>query len=162
MFCEIFPELMAEQISHYILNYEDTIAIAEAREGLVGFYQFTPRVDEGTAWLNYLGVIPSCYRGGTGTQLLRDYEERAVQMGYRTAEFDVLQQNQKAIRFYEKHGYTRLHPVGNKFRYRKVLTVNAHAAGDPQPAPTRPYLQRWGRRVLYLVLVDLSLWLASL
>ena len=158
LFQGIFPKLTTKEISHYIRHYEDTIAVAEARAGLVGFYQFTPRADEGTAWLNYLGVIPSHYRSGVAAQLLCEYEERATRMGFRLAEFDVLQQNQRAIRFYEKHGYARLHPVDNKFRYRKTLTVNVHAAGDPQPARTRPYPARLGRRVLYLTLVSLSLW----
>lgn len=161
MFREIFPELTAQQISHYILNYEDTIAVAEAREGIVGFYHFIPRKEEGTAWLNYLGVVSSCHRGGVGTQLLRDYEERAAQMGLRWAEFDVLQHNQRAIKFYEKHGYTRLHPVDNKFRYRKALAAGVQAVADSRPIRIRPRLERWGRRMLYLVLAGLSLWFAS-
>ncbi len=157
LFRGIFPELTADQVSHYIRHYEDTIAVAEAREGLIGFYQFIPKSSEGTAWLNYLGVIPARYRGGVATQLLRDYEARAARMGFRRAEFDVLQQNQKAIRFYEKHGYTRLYPVDNKFRYRKTLTTDVHPVGDLQPTQTRPHLARVGRRVLYLVLVGLPL-----
>ncbi|MCR4347371.1 MAG: GNAT family N-acetyltransferase [Sulfuricaulis sp.] len=161
LFQGIFPELTTKEISHYIRHYEDTIAVAEASEGIVGFYQFTPRIGERTAWLNYLGVLPSHHHGGVGSQLLRDFEMRAAQMGFRQAEFDVLQQNQRAIRFYEKHGYARSHPVDNKFRYRKTLTVNVHAAGDPQPARTRPYLARVGRRVLYLMLVGLSLLFAN-
>lgn len=156
MFREIFSELTAAQVSHYIRYYEDTIIVAEAREGLIGFYQFIPKTDKGTAWLNYLGVIPARYRGGVATQLLRDYEERAARMGFRRAELDVLQRNQEAIRFYEKHGYIRLHPAGNKFRYHKALTVDAHAVVDPQPVRTRPYLVRVGRRVLYLMLVSLK------
>ncbi|GAB4510478.1 MAG: hypothetical protein Tsb0026_12400 [Sulfuricaulis sp.] len=158
LFREIFPELTTKEISHYIRHYEDTIAAAEVGEELVGFYQFIPKADEGTAWLNYLGVIPPCQRSGVATQLLRDYEERAARMGFRLAEFDVLQQNQRAIRFYEKHGYARLHPVGNKFRYRKTLTVDVHAVGDPHPIRARPYLARVGRRVLYLILVSLPPW----
>lgn len=162
MFREIFPELTAEQISHYIRNHEDTITAAEAREGLVGFYHFIPRHEDGTAWLNYLGVIPARYRGGIATQLLRDYEECAAQMGFLRAEFDVLQHNHKAIRFYEKHGYTRLYPFGDKFRYQKLLMAGSCVADDPQPAPTRPQLMRFGRRALYLVLVSLPLLLADL
>lgn len=162
MFREIFPELTAQQISHYILNYEDTIAVAEAREGLVGFYHFIPRKDEGAAWLNYLGVVPSCHRSGVGTQLLRDYEERAARMGLSRAEFDVLQHNQKAIGFYEKHGYTRLHPVDNKFRYRKTLAAEVRDIADSRPVQARSRLERWGRRALYLVLVGLSLWFVKL
>ena len=162
LFREIFPELTDQQISHYILQYEDTIVVAEARKGIIGFYHFIPRHHEGTAWLNYLGVIPSCYRSGVGTQLLQDYEERAARMGFRLAEFDVLQHNQRAIGFYEKHGYTRLYPVDNKFRYRKTLAADVRAVADSRPIRTRPYLERWGRRMLYLVLVGLSLWFASL
>jgi len=162
LFREIFPELTDQQISHYILQYEDTIVAAEAREGIIGFYHFIPRHDEGTAWLNYLGVISSCYRSGVGTQLLQDYEERAASMGFRLAEFDVLQHNQRAIKFYEKHGYTRLYPVDNKFRYRKTLATDVRAVADSRPIRTRPYLERWGRRMLYLLLVGLSLWFASL
>lgn len=157
LFRGIFPELTAGQISHYIRHYEETIAVAETREGLVGFYQFVPRDGE-TAWLNYLGVIPAHYRGGVGSQLLLDYEKRAARMGFRQSECDVLQQNQKALCFYEKHGYTRLHPVDNKFRYRKALTADVHAVGDPRPARTRPHLARVGRRVLYLMLVGLPPW----
>lgn len=157
LFQEIFPELTDQQISHYILQYEDTIVVAEAREGIIGFYHFIPRHDEGAAWLNYLGVIPSCYRSGVGTQLLRDYEARAASMGFRLAEFDVLQHNQRAIGFYEKHGYARLYPFGDKFRYQKVLMAEPRSAEGPQPARIRTHLARVGRRLLYLVLISLPL-----
>jgi ribosomal protein S18 acetylase RimI-like enzyme len=162
LFREIFPELTTVQVSHYIRHHEDTIAVAEARAGLVGFYHFIPRTGDGAAWLNYLGVIPACYRRGVATQLLRDYEGRAAQMGFQRAEFDVLQQNQKAIRFYEKHGYTRLYPFGDKFRYQKILMAETRVADAPRPAQTRPHLARVGRRVLYLVLVSLPLLFSDL
>jgi ribosomal protein S18 acetylase RimI-like enzyme len=162
LFREIFPELTDQQISHYILQYEDTIVVAEARTGIIGFYHFIPRDDEGTAWLNYLGVIPSCYRGGVGTQLLRDYEERAASMGFRLAEFDVLQHNQRAIKFYEKHGYARLYPFGDKFRYQKILMAEPRVADDPRPVQTRLHLPRVGRRLLYLALVSLPLLFADI
>lgn len=162
LFRDIFPELSALQVSYYIRNYDNTIAVAESNEGLVGFYQFIPRTGEKTAWLNYLGVIPARYRSGIATRLLRDYEECAARMGFRQAEFDVLQQNDKAIRFYEKHGYTRLYPLGDKFRYQKLLTAGLRVAEDPRSAQTRPRLARFGRRVLYLVLVSLPLLLADI
>jgi GNAT superfamily N-acetyltransferase len=162
LFREIFPELTTVQVSYYIRNYDNTIAVAEANEGLVGFYQFIPRTDEGTAWLNYLGVIPARYRGGIATQLLRDYEECAARMGFLRAEFDVLQHNHKAIRFYEKHGYTRLYLFGDKFRYQKLLMADPRVANALRPAQTRPQLVRFGRRALYLVLVSLPLLLADL
>jgi GNAT superfamily N-acetyltransferase len=162
LFREIFPELTTVQVSYYIRNYDHAIAVAEVGEALVGFYQFIPRTEEGTAWLNYLGVIPARYRSGIATQLLRDYEECAARMGFCRAEFDVLQQNHKAIRFYEKHGYTRLYPFGDKFRYQKLLMAEPRVADDPQPAQTRSHLVRVGRRVLYLVLVSLPLLFSDL
>lgn len=162
LFRRIFPELTNDQISHYICGHEDTIAVAEARDGLVGFYHFIPRVREATAWLNYIGVLPAYCRSGIGAQLLRDYEERAAGMGFRRAELDVLRENRNAIRFYEKHGYVRLPLPGDKYRYRKILAADDRAVARPGPQPKRARLQRLGRRLLYLVLVSLPRMLGDL
>ena len=153
----ICPELKPKAISYYIRYYGKAIAVAEIRKELVGFYQFIPREPEGIAWLNYLGILPSHYRAGVGSLLLRDYETKAARMGFRWAEFDVLQQNLKAIRFYEKHGYTREHPVDNKFRYRKRLAVERPVSAEPQLTRPPSYPERIGNRLLYLVLVTLPL-----
>lgn len=158
LFRQIFPELTAGEISYFIRHYEDMIRVADTDDGPIGFYQFNPKANDGTAWLNYLGVIRSCHCGGTGTRLLRDYEERAIEAGFRKAGLDVLQQNDQAIRFYEKHGYTRLHPVGGKFRYTKILMADPPATASRGQQRTRPFLARTYRRALYLLLVDLPMW----
>lgn len=153
LFRRIFPELSSGTISHYIRHYEEAIAVADAGKGLVGFYQFIPRAETRTAWLNYLGVIPSHTSAGVGTLLLRRFEKQAMQLGLCQAEFDVLQQNRRAIRFYEKHGYARLYPVGDKFRYGKSL-MESLSSVDASPR-RHSFLSRIHRRALYLLFVSL-------
>lgn len=154
LFRRIFPELTPEVISHYIRHHDQTIAVAETSEGLVGFYHFMPRPEAGTAWLNYLGVISTRTHDGIGTRLLRHFEGQAAQMGLGQAEFDVLQQNDRAIRFYTKHGYARLYPVRDKFRYGKSLADESTVVSAALPRK-RAFLSRVGRRALYLLLVTL-------
>ena len=161
LFRRIFPEIRNAQVAYYIRRYEDTIGVAEAGAGLIGFYQFLPWINERTAWLNYLGVLPSQCHRGAGTRLLRDYEVRAAKMGFVRAELDVLQQNIKAINFYEKNGYTRQQSVDNKFRYRKALAAGVAAPGCT-PTQKRTRVKRLGRRALYLMLVTLPLLISDL
>jgi len=156
LFPMIFPELTPRQIADDILLYEDTAVVAEDARGLVGFYFFIPKAETGTAWLNYFGVTPSCYQSGIAPRLLRDYEQRALRMGYFKSELDVFQQNPRAIRFYEKHGYAHVSPLKDKLRYRKALTVDVAPVGSPQPTRMRPRLVRMCRRALYLALVSFS------
>lgn len=160
LFHGIFPELKKGLISHHIRHYEDTISVAEADTGLAGFYHFIPKADVGITLLNYLGVIPAYQRVRVGSRLLFDFERRTAEMGYGRVELDVLQQNDKAIRFYEKHGYTRIHPVDGKYRYYKVLAACASAV-YPETVRNQTWFKRLGRRVLYLLLVSLPLMFAD-
>lgn len=155
LFRTIFSELSAADVSYFIRHHQETIAVAATAEGLIGFYQFLSRPKTGTAWLNYLGVIPSRTGDGIGTMLLRHFEERALEIGLRQAEFDVLQRNERGMRFYERHGYTRLYPVGDKFRYGKSLMDGSVVPARAAPPRGRSLISRAGRHALYFLLVTL-------
>ena len=50
-------------------------------------------------------IDPSCHRQGLGTILLKDVEQRIVENGYTAAHLESHAQNEKAISFFQRHGY---------------------------------------------------------
>ena len=156
----IFPELSDAEVSDMLRHKLHTMGISATSEAIIGFYQFHSVTREKTpaAWLNYLGVIANNRHSGTGSQLLRYFEEKVRAMGFLRIELDVLQENTAAQRFYEKHGYRHLQlqqkPGKTKYRYAKNITADTAAAGAPRPVDSLPPLTRVTRKLLYKLLVE--------
>ena len=74
---------------------ECQVWVAERNGDIIGMCAFRP------GWLDHLYVHPAHQRGGVGSALLRKAidENEALQLW-------VFQTNEKAIRFYERHGFT--------------------------------------------------------
>lgn len=160
---QVFPAEISPATARGLLLYRmPTIAVAEWQRRLVGFYQFHAASEARTAWLNYFGVTSEARRQGIGTLLLRAYEAQAAGLGYRRSALDAYQDSLGAIRFYERHGYTRIGPILNKFRYAKALTPRMdESAIDPPQEMSPHFVERVFRRSVYLCRVELPLWISQ-
>src|ERR1700749_2868446 len=74
------------------------VVIAEAHGTMIGFVTVDPR----TFYLDQLVVAPEHWRSGVGTALIAE----AKQISPRGLDLDVNTDNDRAIRFYEKCGFT--------------------------------------------------------
>lgn len=91
--------------------------VAECGDRLVGFVHAL-RKDDGTVELQAVYTAPDTFGSGLGEQLLRQAIDDAAgaAMGLSVASY-----NQRAIRFYEKHGF-RVVP-GSEALYREVVPL---------------------------------------
>lgn len=69
----------------------------------MGFTLFAPR--ERTLEVFYLAVDPGAWGGGVGSHLLLSVEEHARELGRDTLELWVINDNERAIRVYERAGW---------------------------------------------------------
>lgn len=58
------------------------------------------------AGLVVIGVMPRLHKKGIGSLLIKEFESRAYQMGARFLSLSVRQQNNKAIRAYQRNGWS--------------------------------------------------------
>jgi GNAT superfamily N-acetyltransferase len=155
--CTIFPrELDPPRAGWYIRNSFDCTSVAIKDDQVVGFYLFEDGATENSDWLNFIGVSANMRRSRVGSQLLNHFEERAAAAGFESAELDVWDYNDSALRFYERHGYEFLCYLilrnGTKCRYVKSLQP---AAGvTPASHPTARFHVRLWRRVVFQFLVQ--------
>jgi ribosomal-protein-alanine N-acetyltransferase len=80
----------------------ETILVAEAMGHLAGW---GAREDQNQC-ISDLWVAPESQGQGVGTTLLRALEAEIAALGLVKAELETLATNTKAIRFYERHGFT--------------------------------------------------------
>jgi ribosomal protein S18 acetylase RimI-like enzyme len=75
----------------------------------VGWSGFgTPRdeADDGTGELQALNLRPGCWSQGLGSDLFRESVAALTEMGYKRAYLWVAHGNERAARFYGRHGWT--------------------------------------------------------
>ena len=75
----------------------------------VGFILFAPR--ERTLEIFYLGVAPEMWGRGIGGRLLVSAEDHARQIGQQSLELWVINDNERAIRVYERFGFVATHEL---------------------------------------------------
>ncbi len=93
------------------------IGLAAERDGrLVGYaLGYVRRGTGATVWgtpgavavLDVLVIAPECRAQGIGTALLEEFVETAERLGARQLELTVVEGNQSAMHFYERHGLVR-------------------------------------------------------
>lgn len=85
------------------------VLVAEIDGTVVGFCSFGPRGEAATSdelELFTIYVNPAAQRAGVGTALLHEAEAAMRNAGARTASLWVLDGNEQAQRFYQKHGWS--------------------------------------------------------
>ena len=109
-------------LDHYFAGGEDRITVAEVKGRTVGFLAAEIHREE----LSYLYIddfaVNAAFRGrGIGTALLENAEAYGVSRGIRLFVLHAEEDNEKAIRLYEKHGYRVLDWNGSRLRMIKEL-----------------------------------------
>lgn len=107
------------------------VLVAETEAGVVGFAGFVPaQEDPATAEVGTLYATPEVWGAGVGKQLMLATLAALRQVDYAHATLWVLQDNERARRFYEAHGWradgTAVEDTTggaslNKLRYRHPL-----------------------------------------
>lgn len=91
--------------------------LAIQRNTLIGFSSWS--VEAGKAKLHKLYLDPDFHHQGLGSQLLRRVENLIFSEGLPEIHLQVNKQNRRAIRCYERNGYTKIQsiviPIGNGF-----------------------------------------------
>lgn len=86
------------------LSLDGATLLLARREGqAVGFALTAPR--PGTLELFYLAVDPDAWGNGVGSHLLVGVEDQAREIGRETLELWVINDNERAIRVYERSGW---------------------------------------------------------
>jgi ribosomal protein S18 acetylase RimI-like enzyme len=78
-------------------------SVLVAGEGVEGFVAFNPRTGE----IGALYVAPARFREGVGSALLAAAHDALVAAGRRESTLWVVEGNEPAFAFYERHGYVR-------------------------------------------------------
>ncbi|KUL30107.1 GNAT family N-acetyltransferase [Streptomyces regalis] len=107
------------------------VLVAETEVGIVGFTSFGPSQESpGIAEIGTLYAVPEVWSTGVGKQLMSATWAALRQADYALATLWVLEDNERARRFYEAHGWradgTAVEDTTggaslNKLRYRRSL-----------------------------------------
>ncbi len=116
--------------------------VAEADDRVVGFVLATTVEKEGTAWkrygyLEWIGVADGFQHARLGLRLYRRLEERFREEGVRMIIADTVVENERAIGFFSRLGFTA---TGKHIWFTKTLRregVRAEAAGGGARSGTR-------------------------
>jgi len=97
-----------EELRHYMRRRGAfTIVEQEERNGIAGFL-VAEASHSGAGHVITIDVVPGARRSGVGSRLLTAAEERLRVSGCRGALLETAVDNEAAIRFYKRHGYSVL------------------------------------------------------
>ena len=101
------------EVTDYFSSNPDFCLVAETETGgkIVGFILATTVEKEGTAWkkygyLSWIGVDEAFQRTRLGLRLYRELEKRLLADGVRMVIADTEAENEEAIAFFEKAGFS--------------------------------------------------------
>ncbi len=75
---------------------------------------YVPKPSDGAYYINNIAVSPDARGRGIGERLLSHVIDRSRKAGYSAVELDVTTVNEGAIRFYERHGFTKQSESGSQ------------------------------------------------
>ncbi len=99
-----------EELRHYMRRVGAFTLVNEDKSGLTAFI-VTDKPRRGPAHIITIDVLPRVRRSGIGTELLRAAEERLRGLGSRGVLLETAVDNEPAIRFYNRHGYSVLRVI---------------------------------------------------
>jgi len=118
--------------------------VAEVQDKVVGFVLATTVVKEGTAWkrygyLEWIGVADGFQHARLGLRLYRRLEERFREEGVRMIIADTVVENEKAIGFFNRLGFTA---TGKHVWLAKTLRREDSKDEKPEAGEARPTRRR--------------------
>ena len=118
--------------------------VAEVQDKVVGFVLATTVVKEGTAWkrygyLEWIGVADGFQHARLGLRLYRRLEERFREEGVRMIIADTVVENEKAIGFFNRLGFTA---TGKHVWLAKTLRREDSKDEKPESGESRPTRRR--------------------
>ncbi|MBI4203210.1 MAG: GNAT family N-acetyltransferase [Chloroflexi bacterium] len=121
------------EVTYYFNGDPEYCLVAEDKDGeVVGFALGTTIEKDHSAWkygyLAWLGVSPECQGHKVGHRLTTDFEKRMRAKGVRILLVDTEATNAKAIRFFQRNGFS---DARNHVWMSKTLDKNTH--GDAKP-----------------------------
>lgn len=120
------------------------LLVLEASDSIVGFCHFSPTRDDdappGTGEITAIYLLSSHWGRGGGSLLLAEASQALTAAGFERATLWVLEGNERAQRFYSRHGW---HPDGSTkvedrgpFRLREVRYVRSLRMVGERQLPT--------------------------
>jgi len=98
-------KLVEEMISDALKEQPDGVFVAEISEEVVGFAIIMYRDWLSIAYLNYMQVKTKWINKGIGHKLIEKCMDWAKKKGARIVYTETGKNNEKAIKFYQKHGF---------------------------------------------------------
>ena len=94
----------------------------------------TPIDEPDGAELVSIGVAPKAQGSPTASMLVAGFLDELRKRSVSVAKLSVRQDNERAIRFYQREGWQRIGVSGDEFRYAITLSTNASLPGSPDHA----------------------------
>lgn len=98
-----------ELVGFFASDWDTCFAAVDEEDALVGFVLGTVLEKRRSAWsygwVVWIGVDPDAARGGVASKLLERVTEAFSELGCRILLADTDPANEKAVRFFEKHGF---------------------------------------------------------
>ncbi len=118
------------ELRHYMGRRGAFSLVKEDDRGIAAFV-VAESARRGTGHIITIDVRPHARRSGYGSELLLAAEERLRAGGCRAVLLEVAVDNESAIRFYNRHGYTVLKTIPRYY----LDSVDALLMGKPLAAP---------------------------
>lgn len=116
--------LISSNIDDYLKKIQEKakiISICE-RTNLLGFIAYYDNDDSlNLAFLTMIVVDPACIGRGYGDLLIKSSILDLKKKGFKLYRLKVLKNNIRAIKLYEKHGFTNIGEVGEHYIYQLNL-----------------------------------------
>ncbi len=151
-----FPEMSSAHQSWLIRNayLQDKLVTIHASERPAAYAIFDQRED--TLWISYLAVIENFRGHGLGNALLETMEKTCKERGCKRIALSVKKYNQRAINFYQKHGYSYSSEAGKNKKpilSKEVPLLQATTTVSRRIRPKRNiFIRAWTKAAFYVLL----------
>ncbi|MCZ8235825.1 MAG: GNAT family N-acetyltransferase [Inhella sp.] len=106
-------------------------ALEPSTGSVLGFVLVAPRAVLSRWRIGTMGAVPEARGSGAARLLLQDLLQRARAAGMAAVELEVFDQNPRAVRLYQQHGFVAQHPL------------HGYSAAAPEASPPTPPPVAW-------------------
>ena len=98
------------ELAFYMARKRGFTLVAESEGRIIGFV-VVDRDRQGQGHVITIDVLPEARRSGLGSRLMEAAEERLRGLGYSVVMLEVAVDNDAALAFYKRHGYSIVHTL---------------------------------------------------